>query len=451
MKIEISDKPAIVVALNGDVTARSLVQSNAMEELRKQFNVIYLCSDSVSIEVTNSFRVDFSNSRGKWSKLTDYYLWELSYFRYFRQSRNIKEGFKDFRVVMLNKKQRILMTLLSIPVICRIIVPLMENLVVQHNKEIYLFLKKINPKMIIIPGAQSDSFGLDVIKCARLLSVKTIMTVMHWDFFSLKGLLRAEPDIISVWGEQMCEMAVKIHRIPQERIRITGVPQFEIYRDRIDMNTARKNLSLPVDKKILLFAGTGVPFDEMAVLKKIDGLIGTELPSDILVLYRTHPKKHKSRKNEKDFTEYKFKNIVLDPENISGKKKIGKTSLDYYTNLLCSIDGLISPFSTMTLEAALCGKPCLAIAFSDDLHAWKFEYALSVEHLLPLQKFKWVSLCKSRNDLKKCLFRLIELIDEPGISEKIKKDIQYIVYFDDKTYSERLLSIVNEILEKDVK
>ena len=448
MKIKMSDKPAIVVALNGDVTARSLVQSNAMEELRKQFNVIYLCSDSVSIELTNSFRVDFLNSRGRWVKLVDYYLWELSYFKYLRRFTSIRERRKDFRVIMLSKKQRTLLTVLSLPVICKIIMPLMENLVVQHNKEIYRFLKKINPKIIIIPGAQSDSFGLDVIKCARLLSIKTIMTVMHWDFFSLKGLLRAAPDIISVWGEQMCEMAVKLHKIPQEKIRITGVPQFEIYKNSIDMNIARKNLGLPVDKKLLLFAGTGVPFDEMSILEEIDSLIGTELFSDVIVLYRPHPKKHKSRKNEKDFNEYKFKNIELDPENILGKKKIGKTSLEYYINLLYSIDGLISPFSTMTLEAALCGKPCMTIAFSDNLHTWKFERALTFKHLLPLQEFDWVSLCKNKNDIKKSLVRLLKTIDKSDISLKIKKDIQYIVYSDKNSYSKRLFNLVSEHIGK---
>lgn len=443
--IKIADKPTIVVALNSDVSVRSFVLSGAIKELSEQFNIVYLCSDNVSIKLKNSFKVDFSNSKGEWVKLVDYHLWYLAFFKNFRRSVGLKHGLSSFKIATLSKKGRVIMTILSLPIIYEIIMPLMENLVVRYDKEIYRYIKEINPETIILPGAAFDSFGLEVMKCARRLSIKTIMAVIHWDFFSNKGLLRAEPDIVCVWGQQMYEMVIGPHKVSETKARTIGVPQFEIYRNRIEMNEARKNLSLPLDKKILLFAGTGAPFDEMSILKEIDELVGTELPSNVLVLYRPHPEKHKARKNEKDFKEYKFKNIVLDPENKDRKKNLGETSLEYYANLFYSIDGIISPFSTMTIEAALCGKPCLSIAFSDDLHEWKFEHVLNFEHLLPLQKFDWVSLCKSRDNLQDCLIRLIKTIDEPNISEKIKKDIQYIVYSDDNSYSNRLLDLILDI------
>jgi hypothetical protein len=444
-------KPFIVIALSSDTSVRSLVLSGALREISEQFEVIYLCSDKVSFELSNSIKIDFTKSRGHFIKLVDYYLWHLAFFKYLRRSGNNKKEFKSFKIAMLRKKEKALLAILSLPVIYEVIMPLIENLVIRYDKDIYNFLKKINPQMVIVPGVPFDSFGLEVMKCAQALSIRTIMTVIHWDLFSHKGLLRAEPDIVCTWGEQMSEMAIGRHKLSSKKVRIVGVPQFEIYRNKISVNDARKNLSLPLDKKILLFAGTGAPFDEMSILQEIDSLIGTALPSDTLVLYRPHPKKHQARKNEKDFEEYQFKNITLDPENVDGKKKSGETTLEYYANLLYSIDGLISPLSTMTVEAALCGKPCLAIAFSDDLHEWKFEYALSYEHLSPLQKFDRISLCKSRNNLKNCFIHLLKSIDEPDISEKIKKDIQFIVYSDDKSYSERLLDVVNENLPKNTK
>lgn len=443
--------PTIVAALNSDMSTRSLVLSGALKELSEQYEVIYLCSDKVSTELSNSIKVDFTQRRSQLIKLVDYYLWHLVFLKYFKRFGSSKEDFKSFKIAMLNNKEKALLAILSLPVIYEVIMPLIENLVIRYDKDIYNFLKKINPQMVIVPGVPFDSFGLEVMKCARKLSIKTIMAVIHWDYFSNKGLLRAEPDIVCTWGKQMSEMVMGPHKLSSKKLRIVGVPQFEIYRNKIDMSEARRKLSLPLDKKILLFAGTGAPFDEMSILQEIDSLIGTALPSDTLVLYRPHPKKHQARKNEKDFEEYQFKNITLDPENVDGKKKSGETTLEYYANLLYSIDGLISPLSTMTVEAALCGKPCVAIAFSDSLHEWKFEYALSYEHLLPLQRFDWVSLCRSREDLKSCLFQLLKTIDEPDISEKIKKNIQYIVYSDSKTYSERLLDVVNENLPKNTK
>lgn len=108
--------------------------------------------------------------------------------------------------------------------------------------------------------------------------------------FSSKGLLRAEPDIVCVWGKQMYDMVVGHHRTFPEKVKIVGVPQYEVYREKINMSDARKHLGLPEDKKLWLFAGIGEPYDEMSILTEIDRLIGTELPSDILVLYRPHLK-----------------------------------------------------------------------------------------------------------------------------------------------------------------
>ncbi len=437
-----SEKPVIAVALSNDVSVQSLVSSGAVKDLSERFNIAYIYSDGVSLQEPGGTKINFLQQRSKLVKWVDYFLWHLTFFKHFRKTRGLNEGNKSYKISMLSKKLRFLLTVLSLPVIYKIAMPLMENLIVSYDREVYKCLKKINPETVILPGIPFDSFGLEVMKCAQKLSIKSVMAVLHWDFFSSKGLLRSEPDIVCVWGKQMYEMVVGPHRTAPEKVKIVGVPQYEIYRNKISMTDARNHLGLPNNKKIWFFAGIGEPYDEMSILMEIDRLIGTELPSDILVLYRPHPKKHKARKNEKEFKEYKFKNIVLDPENADMNKNTGGTRPEYYANLLYSADAFISPFSTMTLEAASCGKPCLTIGFSDDLHKWKLEYALVQDHVKPLLYWKSLLLCLDKSNFRSSLKTLLEISGEPAIKDKIKEELSYIVYTDNSSYSKKLLNAV---------
>jgi len=442
-----AEKPTIAIALSSDTVVHSLISSGALDELRVQFNLAFIYSDIVNLPVPGGVRIDFFKKRNKFVKFVDYHLWYLTFYKHIRKTRGLKEDYKSYKISMLSKKGRAIMTFLSLPLIYEITVYISERLVIRYDKNIYRSLKKMNPELVILPGGPFDSFGLEAVKCANRLSLKSIMCVLNWDFFSSKGLLRAKPDIVCVWGQQMHEMCVGPHMIPDEKVKIIGVPQYEVYKQKISTAEARRRMDLPEDKKILLFAGIGETYDEMSILKEIDGLIGTELPDGIFVVYRPHPKKHTSRKDEKDFKEYKFKNIVLDPENANMTKKAGGTPPGYYADLLYSADAFISPFSTMTLEAAFCGKPCLTIGFSDDLHGWKLEHTVVQDHVKPLLSWKSLLLCMDKNDFRKSLKALLavtESADKSAYESKIREELGYIVYSDNEPYSKKLLNIVME-------
>jgi len=437
-------KPLAAVVISHAMTVRSLIMSSALKGLNERYEIVYLYPNNLSVELPNSIKIAFTEKRSLLVKKVDYYLWYLTFFKYFRRTHSINEGYKSFKIVMLGRKTKVLLRAMSLPVVYEILIPILEKLIIRYDNEIYRCMEELSPAVILLPGAAFDSFGLETVKCARKLSIRSIMLAAHWDLLSAKGLLRGEPDIICVWGQQMYDMAVNTHGIAAEKVRIIGVPQFEIYKNEIGKDDARKHLGLPLGKKIFLFAGIGAPFDEMSILAHMDGLIGTGLPSDVLVLYRPHPKKHQ-RKNEKDFGQYRFKNIVLDPQNACPDTAIFKDTFNYYSNLLYSIDGLVSPFSTMTVEAAVCGKPCLAIAFSDDVHEWKFEHALSNEHIQPLLNYKWVALCTKKEDLHASLISLLETAAKPNIAKEIRQDISSIVHSGEDSYSKRLVELVSKV------
>jgi len=64
----------------------------------------------------------------------------------------------------------------------------------------------------------------DYLRAAARLGIRTVFPVRGWDNLTNKGLLRDAPDLLLVWNDlQACE-AEELHRIPPDRIRLTGAP-----------------------------------------------------------------------------------------------------------------------------------------------------------------------------------------------------------------------------------
>jgi len=220
-------------------------------------------------------------------------------------------------------------------------------------------------------------------RAARLLKIKNIVLVSHWDYLSAKGIVRINPDQLWVWGEQMRNLAINFHKVLADRVKNIGVPQYQFYFDALK-RTSLQNQNRSSENNYFLFAGTGLPYDELTPLKIIDKAIGNSLPGNIKIIYRPHPKQHE-RMCEHVFNQDEFKNVILDSEWMTGKVNASTYApMEYYADLLNQVDGLITPFSTLLVEAALWGKPSFILGFSDDVHEWDFENKTKEEHIKSL-------------------------------------------------------------------
>lgn len=182
-----AEKPTIAIALSNDTAVHSLVKSGVLKDLNEHFSLTYICSDSVTLCPPNSYRVNFFNQRTALVKWTDYFLWHLTFVKLFRKNMGLKQSHKNYKITMFSKKLRFLLTVSSLPVIYEIAMLFMEKLIVSYNKGIYNCLKKINPEIVILPGGPFDPFGLDVMKCAKKLRIKSVMCVLNWDFFQARA------------------------------------------------------------------------------------------------------------------------------------------------------------------------------------------------------------------------------------------------------------------------
>lgn len=319
-------------------------------------------------------------------------------------------------------------------------------------------LELFYPDLVIVPTSLIDSISIDAILCSRQLKVKTLLLINSWDNLSSKGTIPYMPDYLGVWGEQCKRHAVEIHDMPSERVAVLGCAQFQrLYQaSGLDRMAFRKSNNLPLQKKIILFAGSARVFDETAVLIELENAIEKGELGGVHILYRPHPWRHR-RIGEDSVFQYSFKHVTLDPSLAESYKKHKEDStflnlpstvlpdLSYYPKLYNSVDAVICALTTIMAEAAISGIPSLAIAFNDGKHVLTMDKLIHDEHFEKIISMRGIIICKDRKDFIRDVIKLILLSEDSGMKAALKEEIRYVVYSDKRTYSQRLADLVDSI------
>jgi hypothetical protein len=114
---------------------------------------------------------------------------------------------------------------------------------------------------------------------------------------------------------------------------------------------------------------------------------------------------------------------------------------------LSAVDAVISPLSTILLEAALHGKP--VAAYLPDEGAKKNQSVTTRARLIHfLDFFDRVDCikCESPDDLIEDCRRLLQEADEPGIGERLRKQCAHFVEPSNQPYADRLNDLIVSLL-----
>ena len=183
--------------------------------------------------------------------------------------------------------------------------------------------------LIVLPTLiHEDNAQNDVVKAAKAKGVRVLAVPASWDTLTTKGSFLVRPDTLAVWGIHSRQDALAIHGFQTTTVAISGPPWFWPY------------CKPPkVVSRHLLFAGTSVHYapDELEVLRAV-----TEAINPTKVVYRPHPRRGA--------------NWPLNP---------GETTRT--AEQVAASYALVTAFSTMIVEAALCGIPSVVLAFGRSL------------------------------------------------------------------------------------
>jgi hypothetical protein len=430
--------PKIVVVVPHDVAVTTLLATGALAELERRYELAYLASPSVALPLpAPSTPLAPRSLESRLGRALDFHFWNLSLFSYYR--RQGLSASTSLKGATLPPGHRRAYHALSHPLPSRLLSLLDRRVFFARDAAFARFLRQQKPRLVIAPASAMDTYSHLAVRSAASLGIPSVMLVSHWDYFSKKGLLRVAPDRIYVWGEDMRRSAIERNGVDPQRLAIVGAPQFEKYLQLSSerRHAARGRFGIAPGARLLLFPGTSAPFDERVVLRILDHVIAADAAlSDVRLLYRPHPRAWARRSAES-----------IDPESLprvtlDDPARPGGTSDGHYLDLMAAVDAVVSPFSTMTLEAALCGKPSLCTGFSDGVNSWDFTEASNSEHIRMLEGRRWLTICADRSRLAAMFRDFIAGLGEPGLAQRIRGEARSTVFYNHRSYAERLLEHV---------
>ncbi len=449
------EKPHIIIVITAYMYLRDWVKAGAFEALHQHYTVHYVAvrSDWDPREFEKygipQYRVI---SQPGYRQFLLRRLLTVTMYKHARMSRAFR-----IKLDLVRPKTRFLYRALSLPGLYDLLLWAYNRLLPKWT-EFSDLVRDVRPVLVLAPSLAADSYTIDMTYSARRLGIKSLMLINSWDNLVSKGVLPIPPDSLAVWGPQGVNQATHVQKVPRDRIVQLGVPRFESYfDDRQTTPTAQIHSfnRIPEGKKVILYATTSMPFDDIQALKLLDQEISSAYP-DYVILFRPHPGMQR-RVGEVNATECGFRNVYIDQQLAgyyaarftlqTGNYPSFDAPLDYYPALMKSVVGMICPPTTLSLEGALNGVPCLMICYGDGRNKWLSPDLVSqYENVEEVLQFPGVVPCYSETELLSCFQRIVECSKDDELRRRLVEATRYVVYRDEKPYDRRLCNLVDNLL-----
>lgn len=252
---------------------------------------------------------------------------------------------------------------------------------VPTSKAVDRYLRELAPDIVVVTGTfRHLSSEVELLKSARRLGIPSGIFVTSWDNLTNKGSLKFTPERVFLWNEVQAKDAVELHRIPRERIRVTGAHVFDEWFARRPSRTRQELLAevgLDPEQPYIVYlcsSGNIAIADEHAFVDRwLEALRASddERLRRIGVIVRPHPN---TRQRTTDLT---VDNAVVWPPG--GAYPVAEQARADLVDTLSHSSAVVGINTTAMIEAAILGNSVLTIlvkefAQQSTLH---FEYLLT--------------------------------------------------------------------------
>ena len=324
------------------------------------------------------------------------------------------------------------------------------------NQELTELLQDEQPDLILHPTVLEGLFVSDLVHWGKKHRAPTVFIMNAWDNPSVKAMTVGYPDRLVVWGEQSRQHAIHYMGVPFERVVCLGAAQFDLYRNspKISPPEYRRRLGVPDHCKILLYAGSSKGLNEIRHLVALEHAVEQGQIKNCVVLYRPHPWRAYPP-GEADFFSLDWKHVIFEPtmEACYRRSRCGDKMhvelADYKDThvTLSAVDAVISPLSTILLEAAMHGKPVAVYLPDEDMVTNTFLFTVAnLAHFKDFFERVECIKCERPEDLVRDCKQLLRLSDDQGIHDRLQKQCAYFVEPSDQPYADRLNTLIHSLL-----
>ena len=292
-----------------------------------------------------------------------------------------------------------------------------------------------------------------LLTAAHELRIPTLGIVRSWDNV-YKGI-RSRPQQLAVWNTVNRDELLELEGYRPEQVHIIGSPQFDAYFDpdgvwSRDQIAAHYNLD--PSRPIILFATLGYffpGFDEtvwMDVL--LDLLDSGELDGDPQIICRLHPwSRYEHFQKYADHPQVRLS--YIDRYWPALTWYMTRADVIAIGNTLRHADVVITPGSTMSLEAAIFDTPTLVPIF----HRYQVERARNYfatwvlgKHFGRIERLDLVPILRNESEFAPAINRC--LAEPDWYQAKRKQLVDEYVHFTDGQATRRLFELAQQVIQQ---
>lgn len=247
------------------------------------------------------------------------------------------------------------------------------------DRAVLEFLRQLRPDVVLVSplvvvggsGAQET----EVLKAAHALGIATIVGVASWDHLTSKGLIRVVPDTVMVWNDVQADEARRLHRIPENRIVVTGAQSLDRWFDRAradDISTFRRTLGIDERRRVLLWVGSSrnmAPGDSEVrfVNRWIAAVRASANPDlrDAFVIIRPHP----GNVEPWSANGLTAPNTAIFPSSYPAGVMLTDSEVEAFWHSLLASSAVVGINTTAMIEAAIVGRPVFSVRDASFAHS----------------------------------------------------------------------------------
>jgi hypothetical protein len=453
-----------LICIDHDLTIRHFLLTGAFDRLAEHYDLTFLFGhdststkqqiyhDIAALDLRDKRMIDIPRKRfGAWDRLES--IVRLRNRRHTRYFKTVREHLAELR-----GKHRVMVY----SWIAR--TPLFHIVSARMRRRLGVFeplraaIRSIDPAVIVHPTILAGQFVNELPPIAAELRRPLIYLMNSWDNPSMKAAIaNGRPDFLGVWSPQTRTHAIDYIGLPSSSVRILGAAQFESYRrpHESDRNALRARFGVPLNKPLIVYAGASKGANDSRYLKIIDEALHSGAIPDAHCLYRPHPWRGGLVDGEQDFFALGLRHVTMDPhmtgfyrresENPTGRLFV--TDYDANRVLMQICDALVSPLSTMLLEAVMHGIPVTMFFPREDMTGFAgraIRYGLTLPQFEGFWDAPGVHVCDDERKIAAVCGAMLEQSADPALRAGLVKHAAHFIDMAPPSYGERLLALVDE-------
>lgn len=321
------------------------------------------------------------------------------------------------------------------------------------------FLKAERPDAVFCTHQRSP-LATPAMLAARQLGIPTATFIYSWDNLP-KGRMAVHADYFLVWSQHMKdELRNYYPDVSEERIFITGTPQFEHYFNLALFEPRQGFLrrhSLDPSRPVVCFSGDDLdtsPYDPQYLADLAEEFQLVPLPERPQIIFRRCPTDNGDR--YRSVLEQYPEIANVEPQwfalaNNDWSKVIPtQDDIKLLVNTVAHSDVVINVGSTMAVDFAILNKPAIYLAYNPSgwkaSDAWNIDQVYRFPHFNPMQQFEPVVWCRSKEELRAAVLQ--SLHDPHCRAENRRAWVEFLVQTPLDRASDRCAEVLVRISQK---